>query len=140
MFTYTLLVFFLLFFIIKFVFLLFLFLFFYLSLKFSQQKRKSIRNVSWWFPTVSGTVCNTTSRQEGFPCCIKAAILWFVEVACFSTLFPNIEECKWDLNNFFSHLIFLTVCLCLHEAARFMTFKANISTFPHISTFISTEN
>ena len=37
---------------------------------------------------------------------MQAAIFWFVEVACFSTLFPNLEECKWDLNNFFSHCIF----------------------------------
>ena len=52
-----------------------------------------------------------------------AAIFWFVEVACFSTLFPNLEECKWDLNNLFSHCIFSTACLCLHESAPFMTLK-----------------
>ena len=51
------------------------------------------------------------------------AIFWFVEVVCFSTLFPNLEECKLDSNNFFSRCIFLTACQCLHESARFMTFK-----------------
>ena len=52
-----------------------------------------------------------------------AAIFWFVEVACFSTLLPDLEDCKWDLNDFFSHCIFLTACLCLQESARFMTFN-----------------
>ena len=51
------------------------------------------------------------------------AIFWFVEVACFSTVLPNLEECKWDMNNFFSCCIFLTACLCLHESACFMTFN-----------------
>ena len=64
---------------------------------------------------------------------ILVAFFWFVEVACFSTLSPYLEECKWDLNNFFSHCIYLTACLCLHVAARFMNlgkvficFKANL--------------
>ena len=44
----------------------------------------------------------------------------------------GIEECKWDLNNFFSHCIFLTACLCLHDSARFMTFKL---LFIHLACF-----
>ena len=35
-------------------------------------------------------------------------------------LFPNLEECKWNLDNFFSHCIFLVASQCLYEAARFM--------------------
>ena len=75
----------------------------------------------WWCHSKKfnfSFVFTTTNGQEGFPC------FWFVEVAYFSTLFPNLEECRWDLNNFFSHCVLLTACLCLHEAARFMTFKA----------------
>ena len=52
-----------------------------------------------------------------------ATIFQCVVVACYSTHFPNVRRCKWDLNNFFSNGIVLTSCLCLHEATRFMTFK-----------------
>ena len=52
-----------------------------------------------------------------------AAIFWCVAVACFSTHFSNLKRLKRDLNNFFSNCIVLTTCLCLHEAACFMTFK-----------------
>ena len=49
-----------------------------------------------------------------------AAIFWCVETMCFSTHSPNLRKCKWD--NFFSHCIVFTACLCLHEAVCFMTF------------------
>ena len=49
-----------------------------------------------------------------------AVIFWYFEGACFSTHFL-------DLNNVFSHRIVLTACLCLHETARFMTFKRTVS-------------
>ena len=44
---------------------------------------------------------------DAFLC--QAPIFWFL--ACFSTLFHNLKECKWELNHFFSHCIFLTACL-----------------------------
>ena len=69
-------------------------------------------------------------------------LFWFVEVSCFSTVFPNLEECKWNLNNFFSHCIFLTTCLYLHESAHFMTFKVPIpqNSRTHSSNLLATAN
>ena len=63
----------------------------------------------------------TTSRQEVFPCWWSSSDMLKSHIS--QHIFLTQEECKWELNNFFSHCIILTACPCLHGAARFMTFK-----------------
>ena len=84
---------------------------------------KAVLVSPWWCHSKKADftfVFTTTSGQEGFPCWKPSSDLLKLHV---SQLFPSLEECKWDLNNSFSHCIFLTACLYLHEFARFTTFN-----------------
>ena len=70
-------------------------------------------------------ISTTRSWQEDFPCWQPHSNVLKSHVS--QHIFLSQEEFKWDMNSFFSHCILLIACLCLQEAASFMTLKANLN-------------